>query len=118
MKTRFWVLLLAAVFLLAAAACLLLCRPAASAKSVRVLSDGKLVAVLDLSEDTVLTVPYKDGSNTVTVSGGKVSVTDASCPDHTCMAYGEKSGGTPIICLPNRLVLEFSDTEGLDAVAK
>lgn len=117
MKTRYWIFLLAAVFLLCAVACVLLCRQP-EAGSVRVISNGQTVAVLPLSEDAELTVPCQNGCNTVTVKGGKVSVTASTCPNHVCMAYGAKSSGMPIICLPNRLVLQFSDTDGLDAVSK
>ncbi len=122
MKTRIWIALLAVVFLLSAGACLLLFRPqtagAEKPDSVTVISNGRTVATLPLSENTELLVPCQNGYNTVTVKDGKVSVTAASCPNHTCMACGEKSGGMPIICLPNRLILQFSNTNGLDAVSK
>lgn len=117
MKTKHWALLLGAIFLLAAvsAVFLYLYRPAA--KTVTVISDGKTVAVLDLSVDTELVVAYRNGSNTVTVRDGKVSVSDASCPDKYCMQYGERSSGLPIICLPNHLVLQFSEQGPLDGMA-
>lgn len=122
MKTRIWIALLAVVFLLAAGACLLLYRPQSAGfkkpDSVTVTSNGRVVATLPLCEDTELLVPCQSGYNTVTVKDGKVSVTAASCPNHTCMACGAKSSGMPIICLPNRLVLQFSNTDGLDAVTK
>lgn len=122
MKTRFWIALLAGIFLLAGVACLLLYRPQSAVTekpdSVTVISGGRTVTTLPLSEDTELLVPCQSGYNTVTVKDGKVSVTAASCPNHTCMACGAKSSGMPIICLPNRLVLQFSNTNGLDAVTK
>lgn len=117
MKTRHWIILLAVLFLLSVAAALLLYLHRPQAKTVKVISDGKTVAVLDLSEDTELVVPFEGGSNTVTVRGGKVSVTDASCPDRYCMQYGAKDGGLPIICLPNHLVLQFSEQGSLDAMS-
>lgn len=118
MKTRHWILLLAGLFLLSVAAAALLYFYQPQAKYVTVISDGRTVAVLDLSEDAELTVPYRDGSNTVTVKGGKISVTEASCPDGYCMQAGEKDGGLPIICLPNHLVLRFSEQGPLDGMSR
>lgn len=116
MKTKHWILLLCGIFLVCTVAALLLYCGRPEADYVTVISDGETVAVLDLSEDTELTVPYWDGYNTVTVKDGKVSVTDATCPDKYCMQYGERSSGLPIICLPNRLVLQFSERGTLDGI--
>ena len=116
MKTKHWILLLCGIFLVCAVAALLLYRGTPDADYVTVISDGQIVAVLDLSEDTELTVPYRDGYNTVSVKDGNVSVTEATCPDRCCMKYGAKSSGLPIICLPNRLVLQFSEQGPLDGI--
>ena len=118
MKTKCWGLLLLGIFLLCAVLSVWLLLPKQAAASVTVISDGKTVAVLDLSKDTELTVPYKDGYNTVTVCGGTVRVTDASCPDRYCVHSGARSSGLPIICLPNRLVLRFSEPGVLDGVTR
>lgn len=123
MKTRYWIAILACIALLSVLACFVL-RPSltgtgsakSDADSVRVVSNGRLITVLPLSEDTELLVPTQNGYNTVTVKDGKVSVTAASCSNHTCMNCGERSCGAPIICLPNRLVLQFCNSGGLDAV--
>lgn len=116
MKTKYWALILCAVFLLSAGAAAYIYFHRTPAKTVTVISDGETVAVLDLSQDTQITVPYKDGSNTVTVRDGKVSVTDATCPDKYCMQRGAADCGIPIICLPNRLVLQFSTPGTVDAL--
>ena len=43
-------------------------------------------------------------------SGGKVWVTDASCPDKICEHYGKISGdGEVIVCLPNRLIIQVAE---------
>lgn len=109
-------MLLSAVFLLSVAACVYLPLQKPAADTVTVCSDGEIVAVLELSQDTELTVSYRDGHNTVTVKDGKVCVSDADCPDGYCMQYGARSSGLPIICLPNRLVLSFSAKGDLDGV--
>jgi hypothetical protein len=61
-------------------------------------------------------VAYGDGHNVVTVKGGKVAVTEATCPDHYCMKRGYCDGGADIVCLPNRLVLKFIGEQEVDFV--
>ena len=56
----------------------------------------------------------QNGTNTVTVRDGKVAVTQADCPDHYCMDRGWCDSGTPIVCLPNRLVLKFVGKQTVD----
>ena len=46
---------------------------------------------------------------------GKIAVTEASCPDHYCMKRGFCNSGTEIVCLPNRLVIQFLDAQEIDA---
>ena len=58
------------------------------------------------------------GWNLLTVSGGRVAVTAASCPDGDCLRCGAQNSGPPIVCLPNRLSVQFSDDGGLDGVVR
>lgn len=118
MKTRHWIFLLTGVFVICAALSVRLLLPGRAADTVTVLSDGKTVAVLELAQDTELTVRYGDGYNIITVRNGAVCVTEANCPDHSCMHSGARRSGLPIICLPNRLVLRFSDAGQLDGVTR
>lgn len=88
---------------------------------VNIISDGKVIRSLDLSdqEDFEFTVTYKGSSNVVEVKDGKIRVKEADCPDKTCVKTGWlSSSAMPIVCLPNRLVIEFADNESeVDAVA-
>ena len=111
MKTKFWIMLFGA----AAAACLLLSLPLLrqeQARFARISSRGVEVKTVDLLVDQEFTV---DGKNTVTVQDGKIAVTWADCPDHYCMKRGYCDGGTDIVCLPNRLVIEFLGDQEVDA---
>ena len=111
MKTKYWILIFAAV----AAACIALSLPllrTEQARFAKITSKGVEVKTVDLLIDQEFTV---DGKNTVTVSGGKIAVTWADCPDHYCMKRGFCSGGTDIVCLPNRLVIEFLGDQEVDA---
>ena len=85
--------------------------------------DGKTVAVLPLSEDTVYvwTAPKPEGNtNTVEVANGRVCVKEANCPDGIC----ERSGwieyaGESIVCLPHKLIVTVVGGEALtDAMAQ
>lgn len=42
---------------------------------------------------------------------------EADCPDHTCINSGWLED-LPIVCLPNKLVIEFADADSADAVAR
>ena len=109
MKSRTWVIL----FALLAAALLgvwLLMKP--SGAVVAVLQDGKLLRTLDLSADESFTVTGPAGENRITVKNGAVFVESADCPDQVCVRHGAlKPGGEPIVCLPNRLVIEWRNAE-------
>ena len=60
--------------------------------------------------DDVITNPETGGTNRLHISGGKVWVTDASCPDKICEHYGRISGdGEVIVCLPNRLIIQIAE---------
>lgn len=116
MKTKLWIGIIALVAAVCLGLSLWLLRPA-EAKQVEVWSDGKLLQTLSLAEDKTLEVRSENGVNIVTVSGGKVAVTQADCPDKYCMERGWCSGGAQIVCLPNRLVLKFVDENTVDGVS-
>lgn len=116
MKTKFWILLLAGILLLCTLLSLWLLHPK-EAETVRVYSEGELLYTLPLSQDTQITVTTDRGYNTITVQKGKVAVTQADCPDGHCVNRGFCSGGAHIVCLPHRLVLEFSGREAPDGIS-
>lgn len=116
MKSKVWIILLAVAL---AACCLLsavLLRPGEGASRAEVWSEGELLYTLDLRVDQTVTVESANGTNVITVRDGKIAVTEADCPDGYCMDRGFCSGGTQIVCLPNRLVIQFVDEQTVDAV--
>lgn len=116
MKSKTWILLFVVMALLCAGLSLWLFAPGQEAAMVQVYSEGKLLHTLPLSVDQEVTVTSSRGTNVVTVKGGKVAVTEADCPDHYCMDRGFCGGGAQIVCLPNRLVLQFSGQQAVDTV--
>ena len=118
MKTKVWIAILAAIFLLCAAFAFLLLGSGQEAYAAEILSDGKVVRTVDLRVDQEFTVSSPNGGyNTVTVKDGKIAVTEASCPDHYCAKRGFCNSGVQIVCLPNRLVIRFLGEQEVDMAA-
>ena len=115
MKTKYWLLLIGGILLLCAALSVLFLQTA-PADSASVYSDGKLLYTLDLRIDQERTVESKYGINVITVKDGAIAVTHASCPDGYCMKRGFCSGGTEIVCLPNRMTIRFLGEQKIDAI--
>ena len=116
MKTKFWIVLIAAVLVICVGLSLWLLWPGEDAAYAEVWSDGKLLYTLALSVDQEVTVQTDRGTNVITVKDGKIAVTEADCPDHYCMDRGFCAGGSQIVCLPNRLVIRFVSQQEMDGV--
>lgn len=117
MKTKFWIGLTACIAAVCLGLTLWLYRSGEAASTVTVISEGKVLYTLSLSVDQTIAISSKRGTNTVTVKDGKVAVTQADCPDGYCMARGFCDRGAQIVCLPNRLVLQFSADPAIDGIA-
>ncbi len=90
--------------------------PNDDADIVAVNKDGKTIKVIKLS-DTKQSYTVKLGGNTFLVERDGVSMTYADCPDKLCIKQGKIKGGA-IICLPNKVTVEFKKKHGgVDAVA-
>ena len=122
-KAAKW-LIAALVLLAAGSAAFLLLRPAGEDHPVaRITLDGGLVEEIDLTQvekpySFTLTGP-SGLTNTILVERGSIRVERADCPDQICVHQGAISDGTaPIVCLPNRLIIEITGGgEALDAAA-
>ncbi|MDO4343865.1 MAG: NusG domain II-containing protein [Eubacteriales bacterium] len=86
-----------------------------------VQSCGEVIARLDLTENTVLTVGGEtSGRNRIEVAEGTVCVTEADCPDQICVHQGRISRrGEVIACLPHELIItiDTDDDSGADDAA-
>ena len=114
-KTSFWVILIAAVALLSAAALAWQHFSANADKLIaNVYLDGECVRSIDLNkltEPETCTVSGPVGENVITAEPGRICVSHADCPDQVCVNMGWRSDGKmPIVCLPNRLVIEIEDS--------
>lgn len=83
-----------------------------SAQYVEILSNNEVVCKLDLNkeENRSFRIEGENGWNEITIMDGTICVSDADCPDKTCVKSGKlRNENFPIICLPHRLVIRFSE---------
>ena len=90
-------------------------------RQVEILQDGKILYTLDLAqaEDQTFTVTYGGRTNEIEIRDHPIRVKAADCPDQICV-HMDWLEDAPIVCLPNRLSIQYADGEGasgLDAVA-
>lgn len=86
----------------------------------RITVNGTVVNEIDLNSNSLpQTFTYEGAggfSNTIVAEQGRIRVESAGCPDQVCVQQGWISDGTvPIVCLPNKLIIEIKGGEGLDA---
>lgn len=80
--------------------------------------DGEKVREVDTSHNQSFDIVSKNGTNSVIVKDNKIYLTDATCPDKLCVRHGELHNKyDAIVCLPNKVVIEYKNTEDIDAVA-
>lgn len=113
-SNKFWIILFGLLLIAALIAALLLPKLYGGGTAL-VRQNGELIAELDLSEPRSLVVTGAV-TNTVVVENGEIRVSQADCPDQICVRHSPiSSGGDPIVCLPNGLVITIEGGE-IDAV--
>ena len=117
MKTKSWICLIGVLLVVCLGLSIWILRPQAAATYAQITSDGKHIQTVDLTQNGSFSIESPNGGyNILTVTDGKIAVTEASCPDHYCMKRGFLNSGTDIVCLPNRLVIHFiSEKPDIDA---
>lgn len=107
-STKFWLAVVLGIAAAAAMALAVLSLGRTEGALVQVSQNGQVVDTFPL--DTPLSKVYlgpEGRRNVVVIENGQVSVTEADCPDQVCVRHGPtKEAGDPIVCLPNRLVVE------------
>ena len=117
MKTKYWIIGLAVLLLLCIGLSIPVLLPGEATSHAEIISEGNVLHTVNLSQDQSFTITNsKGGINVVTVQNGKIAVTEASCPDHYCMHRGFCDGGAQIVCLPNGLIIRFTDAQEIDFV--
>ena len=108
----------AAVFLSGIAGSVILLS-APSGDSVEVVRNGEVLYSFDMrtAQDQSIRIDYGDSYNIIEISEGKIRVSEAGCPDKTCVKMGWLKSSTPVVCLPNRLEIRFlGESNDVDVV--
>ena len=87
-------------------------------QTVRITQNGNTLYIIDLetAEDQTIEVEYQGSKNVIQIADHQIFVAHADCPDQTCVNMGAlSSGAAPIVCLPNKLVIEFTEKDEIDA---
>lgn len=108
MKKRDVILLCAILAVCAASFFAVMLFQSGEGSSVRISVAGEAYGEYSLSEDQTIEIDNEYGRNVVIISGGKVYMSEADCPDGYCIGQGEKGkSGQTIVCLPHKLVVEI-----------
>ncbi len=123
-KTRNDIILAAVLLLIAAASFLWWHFSRAEGAEVAVKINGVQTAAYALNEDREVVITGGDEDeyrNVMVIRDGKVSVSEANCPDSICVKTRAASrAGETIVCLPHKLVIEVTGEKtdsGLDMTA-
>ena len=120
MTNRIWIIVFSVVALLCLAIWLFISNAFSQSMIVGIYKDGSLVEKIDLNSVTgerEITLSGDFGDNVILVSNGRIEMKSADSPDKLCVKHGElKSSSSPIVCLPNKVVIKFEEnTDGADA---
>ena len=82
--------------------------------TVRIYSDGDLIAEVKLSQNKIIDIPEKC---TVIIADGFVYVSESTCPNKLCEKCGKiQKTNQRIICVPNNVLIEIVGASSVDAV--
>lgn len=120
MKTRIWIIILSSAVLVCAFWWMFISNSSSPSKIVGIYQSGSLIEKIDLNcvtGEREITLSGEFGKNTILISYGHIEMKSAECPDKICVKHGAlESGGTPIVCLPNKVIIQFEETsDGADA---
>ncbi len=114
MKNRKILIAVAIIILVSACLSVLILRRSDKQK-VEIVQDGTVLYSFDLksTEDRDIRISAPDGGyNLVQIHNGTICISEADCPDQTCVNMGVlKSDYLPIVCLPHKLIVRFAEDE-------
>lgn len=106
----------ALVIFVSALAAMLWLRLPSDSTWVEITQDGKVLYTIDLAsyddeQTQTIRIDSPDGGyNIIEIGeGNTIRISEADCPDKTCVKTGALSDGVPIVCLPHRLIIKFTD---------
>ena len=113
-QVKLGLIILTAAVLLCCAAIFL---PKGSGTIAHITQDGVLLYEINLKKETAqryIDITAEDGTilNRICIEPGRIRVVEANCPDQVCVNQGWiKDSALPIVCLPNKLILEITGGE-------
>ena len=114
MRNRKILFAVSAVFLVSVCLSVFILMPSEQ-QTVEIVQDGAVLYTFDLrrAEDREIRIASADGGyNLIVINSGTICISEADCPDQTCVRSGKlKSGYLPIVCLPHRLIVRFTEEE-------
>lgn len=121
-STKFWVLLIGALLLVAVIGLFVIQSVREEGAQVVITWNGEVEGTYSLAEDRTLVFEGENGGyNVVTIEDGFVFMAEANCPDQICVKHKPlNQTADPIVCLPNSLVVNVitNETENqLDGVS-
>ena len=93
---------------------ILLRQKGTSQTTAQIIYQGNVIRTVDLSavkKTESFTVGEPGNQNTIQISPDGIGITSADCRDQVCVRQGIRSHGPePIVCLPHRLSIRFTDS--------
>lgn len=79
---------------------------------IEIVQDGKVLYTMayPTAETRTFHIESENGWNEITIRDGSICISDADCPDQTCVKTGMlRSESLPIVCLPHKLVIRLEE---------
>lgn len=114
MKNRTWIIIFAIVLIACAGLYFVILNGFSSSDIIGIYHNGELIEKVNLSMESTereITLSGEIGENIIQISDGHIKMLSAECPDQVCVNHGELTkGGTPIVCLPNKIVIKWENS--------
>jgi hypothetical protein len=114
MKNRKILFVVILIFLVSVCLSVLILRHS-DKQTIEIVQDGTVLYTFDLNDTEArnIRISTPDGGyNLVQIQNGKICISEADCPDQTCVNMGVlKSDYLPIVCLPHKLIVRFAEGE-------
>lgn len=82
-------------------------------RAVEIVQDGKVLRRIEpgkVSEKEIMTVTYGPHENQIEIGPDGIRMLSSDCPDQICVRTGKlREDGLPIVCLPHRLVIQWTE---------
>ena len=74
--------------------------------------DGEVYGTYPINRDRTITIDQNGNHNQVVIKDGHVQMMESSCNNQICVNQGQISTvSIPIVCLPNRVMIQIVDGE-------